>query len=258
MSDLPPPPDPGMPNPFPQPAQPPQQQGPPPAPPVPVPPIPPPAERVRIAWHRRSESDYIFDFATALGWTILTCGLYLVYIVYQLMRRSRDHNLRRVEMLDAATTFAWEQAQAKGLSDELRPAFERIGPQMAILRNQSAQFRDPTVWAIIAIFARGIAEIIAYILLDGDLITHDHAEGAIENELAAIYTRLGAPVAAPDPSRLKAAHNYVGRVVAAVFTCGIYTFFWMYDVMTEGNTHFQMNWQWEDDLAASVQQLMGA
>ena len=227
-------------------------------PPVPVPPIPPASERVRIAWHRRSESDYIFDFATAFGWTLLTCGLYQIYVVYQLMRRSRDHNLRRIELLDAATTFAWEQVQEKGLQEELTPAFERIGPQMAVLRNQSGQFRDPTVWAIIALFARGIGELIAFVLLDGDLIAHDHAEGTIENELSAIYTRLGAPVAPPDPSRLKAPHNYVGRVIAAIFTCGIYTFFWEYDVMTEGNAHFQTNWQWEDNLAASVQQLMAA
>jgi hypothetical protein len=33
------------------------------------------ADRVRMAWQRRHETDYVFDFWTAFGWTILTCGI---------------------------------------------------------------------------------------------------------------------------------------------------------------------------------------
>jgi len=177
------------------------------------------------------------------------------------VRRSRDHNLRRIELLDAATTLAWEQAQSRGLAEELRPSFERIAPQMAVLRSQASKFRDPTVWMVIALIAYFVSAslivpIVVFILLDGDLIAHDHAEGAIETELSTIYARLGAPVAPPDPARLKGPHNYVGRVIATIFTCGIYSLWWEYNVMTEGNTHFMENWKWEDDLARSVQQLI--
>ncbi len=72
---------------------------------------------MRAAWQRRNETDYIFDFWTALGWTILTCGIYGFYVLYQLVRRSRDHNLRRIEMLDAATGFAWERAGQSGMQE---------------------------------------------------------------------------------------------------------------------------------------------
>jgi len=71
-------------------------------------------------------------------------------------------------------------------------------------------------------------------------------------------TRLGAPVASPNPARLKAPHNYVGRIIATILTCGIYGLWWQYDLMTEGNRHFQENWAWEDGLAASVQRLIAA
>lgn len=229
-----------------------------PYPPAPTPPMVPPADRVRAAWQHRTSTDYIFSFWTALGWTILTCGLYGIYVVYQLARRSREHNLRRIEMLDAATTLAWEHAQSHGVADELRPNFERIASQLTILRAQTTQFRDPVAWMVIAIFASSIAQVILFILLDGDLIAHDHAEGAIESELSVIYGRLGAPITAPDPARLKGPHNYVGRVIASIFTLGLYTLWWEYDVMTEGNRHFMENWRWEDDLAASVQQLLAA
>ena len=56
-----------------------------------------------------------------------------------------------------------------------------IAQNMATLRDQTTQFRDPMIWMVLAIVARGIVEIVAFILLDGDLITHDHAEGAIED-----------------------------------------------------------------------------
>jgi hypothetical protein len=255
MTDAPPPAE--QPPPTPPAYQPPAAA--PPAPPTPAYAAPgPPADRIRDAWQRRNESDYIFNFWTALGWSLLTCGIYGLYVTYQLVRRSRDHNARRMEMLDAATTLAWEQAQAKGAAEDVRPSFERIAQQMSVLRNLSTQFRDPIIWVLICAFTGGIGTIIIYILLDGDLVTHDHAEGAIEAELSTVYTRLGAPVPAPNPARLKGRHNYVARVIVTLLTCGIYNLWWMYDLMVEGNRHYEENWQWEDALAQSVQQLVAS
>jgi hypothetical protein len=221
-------------------------------------PPPSPADRVRVAWQQRAESDYRFDFWTAFGWSILTCGIYGFYITYQLVRRSRDHNARRVEMLDAATAFAWQQAEAKGIANELQPNFNRISAELLILRQQATQFRDPVAWTLISLIGAGIVQIVLYILLDGDLVTHDRAEGAIEHELSTIYTRLGAAVPAPDPARLKEKHKYVERVIATILTCGVYAIWWQYNVMTEANVHYDHNWRWEDGLAASVQQLAAA
>lgn len=83
----------------------------------------PAAERVRLAARRRGESDYIFSYWPALGWTILTLGIYGLYVFYQLVRRMRDHNARRLELLDAATTVAWEQAgRSADQPDRSRPA----------------------------------------------------------------------------------------------------------------------------------------
>ncbi|MGZ4689102.1 MAG: hypothetical protein ACXWA9_06505 [Acidimicrobiia bacterium] len=213
-----------------------------------------PAERVRAAYLRRNESDYIFEFWSAFGWTVLTCGYYLVYVVYQLVRRSRDHNLRRLELLDAANAVAWERANAQGLQGELQEHFQRVATHLESLRRLTTEFRDPAIWLVLAIVARGIVELVAYVLLDGDLVKHDFDEGGAENELAYIFTRLGTPVATPDPNRLHQPQNYVGRIVASIFSCGVYTFFWLYNMMEDGNHHFMANWAWEDSLAQAVQQ----
>ena len=77
---------------------------------MPGPPSLAPVDHLQIAYQRRAETDYIFDYWTALGWTILTLGIFGLYVFYQLVRRMRDHNARRVELFDATLAFAWEEA----------------------------------------------------------------------------------------------------------------------------------------------------
>jgi hypothetical protein len=216
-----------------------------------------PVDRLRQAYQRRHETDYIFNFWTALGWTILTFGICYFYVFYQLMRRMQAHNRRRLELLESARDFAWEVAVSRGLQEELRPNFERAAGYLEGLRSLTRDFRDPGIWLLLSIIGGrlGIVEIIAYIFLDGDLVKHDTAEGGVESELSTIFTRLGQPVPQPDPARIKGKQNYVARVIVTVVTVGIYAFWWTYNMMNEPNRHFEINWGWEDSLAQAAQAL---
>jgi len=220
-----------------------------------VPPALSPTERIRVAYQQRNESDYLFSFWTALGWTLLTCGFYGLYVFYQLMRRMRDHNRRRLELLDGTAALAWERASTQGLTEELRPAFERMSTHFAVLRQMTTDFRDPAIWTLLAVAGSSIAQIVGYVFLDQDLVKHDYHEGAIESELVAIYGRLGFVLPSPDPTRLKAQHNYAGRIVATIFSCGLYALWWLYNMMDEPNRHFAHNAAWEDALATVVQSM---
>jgi hypothetical protein len=222
---------------------------------MPAPPPVPAAERVRLAARRRDETDYIFGYWSALGWTILTFGIYGFYVFYQLIRRMRDHNARRLELLDAAATVAWEQAGRQGLQQELAPSFERAACHLAVLRRMTGDFREPVIWLLLAIIARGITEIVGFVLLDQDLINHSHAEAGAEQELSVIYGRLGQHVPAPDQGQVKRPDNYVGRILATIFTVGIYLFWWLYNQMDEPNRHFTSNWAQEDHLVNAVDAL---
>jgi hypothetical protein len=219
---------------------------------VPGPLAPSAAERVRLAALRRGESDYIFSYWSALGWTILTFGIYGFYVFYQLVRRMRDHNARRLELLDAAATVGWEQAGRQGRDEELAPAFQRAAGHLAVLRRMISDFREPVIWAVLAVVARGIAEIVAFVLLDQDLVKHGQAEAGAERELSVIYGQLGQQLASPDPDRVKRPDNYAGRIVAAIFSLGIYMFWWYYNQMEEPNRHFARNWAQEDELVKAV------
>jgi hypothetical protein len=221
---------------------------------TPIPPEAPtaaPIQRIQTAYAARAETDYLFSFWTAFGWTLLSCGIYGLYVLYHLVKRSVDHNKRRLELLDAATALAWERATAERRADELRPHFERIGAEMGVLRAMTTDFRDPMIWTILAVVASGIVQIILYVLLDQDLVKHDRSERAIEAELAAVYGALGADVPAPAGAP-KQPHSYGGRVIATIVSFGIYGLFWLYNIMEEGNLHYQENWAWEDGLRAGL------
>lgn len=216
---------------------------------VPTPPMPQPdaTQRLQQAVSRRNETDYVFDFWTALGWTILSCGIYSFYIVYRLFWRSVEHNRRRLEVLDAANALAWERATATGRAEELTPRFQAVAAHLGELRAVSGEFRDPVIWTLIVAVSGGIGQVAGYVLLDMDLVRHEAAERAAEAELAAIFTALGAPLAAPERTT-KARHTYVSRIVALLLTCGLYGLWWLYDVMVEANRNHEQDWQHEDAL----------
>ena len=223
--------------------------------PLPGPPPMPAIDRVQAAWRHRVETDYVFDYWTALGWTVLTLGIYGYYVFYQLVRRMRDHNARRVELFTATLAFAWEEAGRRGLQEELTPSFQRAEAHMVMLRRMMGDFRDPGIWLVLAIVARGIIEIVAFVLLDQDLVKHNYSEGGVEYELSLIFGSFGQAVPAPDQARVKGQNNYAGRIVATVFSFGIYLFWWYYDQMNDPNRHFQTNWYQEDALVAAMQAL---
>jgi hypothetical protein len=235
----------------------------PPPPPVTPPPPPPeatppppgvlPIDRIRAAYQQRANTDYVCTGpGLNLFLVIITCGIFGFVLFYQLMKRDREHNRRRLELLDATNTYAWERALDAGVADELRPAFERNAASLAALRSLTMEFRDPGIWVVIAIFASTFAYIVGFIFIDQDLERHDRAEVAIEAELATIFARLGMSLPSPDPSRIKGKHNYVGRIIATIASCGFYFYWWLYDIQVDGNRHLEQNWPWEDALVASL------
>ncbi len=240
----------------------------------------PPIERLHTAYQRRHETDYIANFWSTLGWGILTIGFFYVYMYYELIRRMRDHNARRLDLLDAANAYAWEVAGQRGLQEELRPHFERTSGDLENLRLLGTRLKGPVIWLVIYLAAFWftsarvtpapfvteslagvgivwgmIVVLFVYCGLDGDLIKHDLAEGGVEAELAIIYWRLGQPVPQPDPARIKGKQNYVARIIVSIVTVGIYTFWWTYNMLNEPNRHFEINWVWEDSLAHAAQAL---
>lgn len=243
MSDLPPP------NPFPSPEPATTPFGGPaggPWPSVPGPVPLPPDQRLRQAVNARTQTDYHFDFWSALGWTLLTCGIYSLYVTYQLFRRSVEHNRRRIAVLDAVNALAWERAVAAGRGEELTPWFRSVSTQIDVLRRVATEFRDPALWTVITAVTGTIGSVLSFVFLDQDLVAHEAAERAAEDQLASLFASLGTPVVLPPAPPPKGPHNIGGRVAALLGSCGLYGLWWLYDVMVQGNENYVHDWPRED------------
>jgi hypothetical protein len=211
-----------------------------------------PVARLHAARADRNRTDYLFDFWTAFGWTILTCGFYSFYIYYRLMERMREHNRRRLAFLEAANEIAWRDANAQGRAEELRPQFERIGADLAVMRQMTADFRDPAIWLVIILLSSSIGLLIAYYFLDQDLVKHGAAETDATWQLQQVFEALGRLIPSPPPRQTKEPHNIAGRIIATIASCGLYSYWWLYDLMVEPNEHFRRDWAWEDAVVTAV------
>jgi hypothetical protein len=219
---------------------------------VPVMPQATPRQRLRMAVTARNDTDYYFEFWSAFGWTLLTCGIYGLYVTYQLMQRSVRHNQRRIEVLDATTAILWEQAVNAGRGDELTPWFQAVGAPLAGMRQITTEFRDPAMWTLITAFTGGIGTVLRDVFLDKDLVQHEAAERAAEDQLAALAAALGTPVTlypAPPP---KGPHNVGGRVLALFGSCGLYGLWWLNDIMVQGNQNHAVDRAREDALLVGL------
>ncbi|GAB3055402.1 hypothetical protein GCM10027053_15300 [Intrasporangium mesophilum] len=208
-------------------------------------------DRIRQAIADRPSTDYVFHFWTALGWTVLTFGLYGFYVFYQLMKHSRDHNRRRIALLAAARELARERAAEQGTAEDVRPALERVQAHIQSLRAMDDDFREPTFWLLASFVGSGLVWLVEAILLDQDLIQHERHERAAEAELTVLFAELGVTLPAP-AAAAKQPHSYLGRIAAAICTFGLYALWWVADLMHERNEHVQQDHAWEDALLAAV------
>src|SRR5215472_5221875 len=111
--------------------------------------------------------------------------------------------------------------------------------------------RDPVIWLLLAIVARGIAEIVAFGLLDQDLLRHGQAEAG-GHEPAVIYGRPGRPVPFPDPGQVKRPDNDAAPILAAIVTLGSCLSWWYHTQRDQPNTHVASTWAHHDHLVTAA------
>jgi hypothetical protein len=51
---------------------------------------------------------------------------------------------------------------------------------------------------------------------------------------------------------VKGKHSYPARIIVTILTCGVYFYWWLYDMQVEGNQHVVGSWPFEDALVLAV------
>lgn len=218
------------------------------------------SEQIRFNWQRRPSTDEVIEFWPAFGLTIITCGIYGLFIAFKLAARMSEHARRRAAFLEGLVGFIWTTANDQPDSPEKAKILNELLPgaqrKIADLKEVELRAQDPIFWVIIRAVASFIGDILEYYSLDKQRVEHDLAEGEAEYYLSQALRMLGGVAPDPQPSRVKPLHNTTNRIIATIATCGIYSLWWMADIMRDTNEHFAINWSWEDYVARDVQNIL--
>jgi len=115
------------------------------------------AERVRLAAQRRGESDYIFSYWTALGWTVLTSGSTAITSCTSSSGACATTTHAVSNCSTRPQRRPGSRPGGRAYKPELMPSFQRIAGQLAVLRQMTSEFREPFIWLVLAVVARDSA-----------------------------------------------------------------------------------------------------
>lgn len=197
----------------------------------------------------RANTDWITDPGMAILLSIITCGIYGLYIVYKLVQRRDDHFRRMAGVADAS--IAQLKAKAQGREDLIAPELnqlEQVRMQMATM----AQERGAAIWLLIAIFVFWVGQFILYYVLMQDYIQHDAVEAQFFTLMSSALAKLGLAEQAGQAAPNVPQREFATFLILTIVTCGIYGFYWMYVMIKDFNDHFMAQVPWEDFLLQAL------
>lgn len=196
----------------------------------------------------RAITDFITDPGTAILLSLVTCGIYGLYIVYKLVQRRDEHFRRMAAVADAAIAALRDKARGREelVSTELAQ-LEQVRMQMATM----AAERGAAIWLLICLFT-GIGSFILYYLLMQDYVQHDVLEAQFFTLMSVALAKLGLAAEAGQAVPSVPQRDFVTFLVLSIVTCGIYGLYWMYVMIKDFNDHFMAQVPWEDFLVQAL------
>ena len=199
---------------------------------------------------QRVVSDWVTDPGMAILLTIITCGIYGLYIFYKLMERRDQHLARMANMVNTSVALLQEKAAQAGKTELIGQELTQIGMIQREMYDQSRE-RGAVLWLVLAIVT-GIATIIGYYFIMDDMARHDQLEAQYFTLMSSALTKLGLASQASQAMPNMPERNFVVYLLLSFVTCGIFTFYWLYSLVKDGNDHVQAQVQWEDFIYSAL------
>jgi len=193
---------------------------------------------------QRVTSDWTTDPTTAIILSIVTCGIYGLYIFYKLMERRDQHFARMANVVNTSVALVKEKAPATGKSELISQDLAQLDMVQREMFEQSRE-RGAVLWLVLAILT-GICTIIGYYFIMEDLARHDQLEAQYFTLMSGILTKLGLSAQESQAAPTIPERNFVTFLLLSIVTCGIYGFYWIYVMILDGNNHVEAQVQWED------------
>ncbi|MBN2168783.1 MAG: DUF4234 domain-containing protein [Actinobacteria bacterium] len=193
---------------------------------------------------QRVTTDWMTDPGMAVLLTLVTCGIYGLYVFYKLMERRDLHLARMYNVAGTAIALLREKAQAMGKLDVVSQELAQLDNVQRQMYEQSKE-RGAALWLVLGILT-GIAMYIGYYFIMDDFKNHDIAEAQFFTLMSGALAKLGLSSQPSQAMRSMPERNFVTFLLLSIVTCGIYYFYWLYVLVLDGNNHFEAQVQWED------------
>jgi hypothetical protein len=197
---------------------------------------------------QRTITDFVTDPGTAILLSILTCGIYGIYIIYKLVQRRDEHFKRMAAVVDASVQqLRVKAAGQEGAVQQELAQLEGIRAQMLAMSSE----RGAAIWLLICLFT-GIGAYILYYLLMQDYAQHDLLEAQYFTVMSSALAKLGLAGSSAQAFRTVPEREFVTFLILTLVTCGIYGLYWMYVMIKDFNDHFAAQAPWEDFIASAL------
>jgi hypothetical protein len=197
----------------------------------------------------RTQTDWITDPGMAILLSIITCGIYGLYIIYKLVQRRDDHFRRMSGVVDSS--IAQLKAKAQGREDAIAGELSQLEQVRMQMATMSAE-RGAAIWLVICIFTSLIGYAILYYLLMQDYVQHDTVEAQYFTAMSSALAKLGLSGQASQAVPSVPEREYVTFLLLTIVTCGIYGIYWMYVMIKDFNDHFMAQVPWEDFILTAL------
>lgn len=199
---------------------------------------------------QRVTTDWTTDPAMAVILTLVTCGIYGMYIFYKLMDRRDQHFARVANMVNASVALLNEKATREGKAGIIAPEMQQLQTVQREIYDQSRE-RGAVLWLILAILT-GIAALIGYYFIMDDFARHDQYEAQYFTLMSAALAKMGLSAQASQAGPTIPERNFAMFLILTIITCGIYGFYWLYVLVKDGNDHVEAQVQWEDFIYSAL------
>ena len=198
----------------------------------------------------RVNSDWTTDAGTAVLLTVVTCGIYGLYVFYKLMERRDLHLARVANTVNTAAALLKERAAAAGQAELIAQEVAWIEYVQREMFDQSRE-RGAVLWLVLGIFT-GVATWIGYYFIMDDMRKHDALEAQFFTLTSQALAKMGLASQASQAVPNVPDRSFAAYLVLSLVTCGIFGFYWIWALVDDGNRHVEAQVPWEDFIYSAL------